>query len=173
MNDSDYLDRTTVLEAFRRLALLLRDVGVVGDVYLFGGGAMLMAFDDRAATEDLDARYTSSASVQSAIEQVATEMGLPRWWLNDQGTAYLPRTDDPHGAAVFDHPNLRVMRVSDRHLLAMKMAAARRTDMGDIRLLADRLGLATLGDVEELYEAVFPDEPLSEAKRLVVRDAMA
>ena len=174
MSDLPLLDKETVREAFRRLATCLARRHIVANVYLFGGGAILMAFDGQRRTRDLDARFTSTSDVHADVHAVADEMGLPRWWLNDQVTSYLPRRDDPHPAPVFDHPNLRVMRVSDRHLLAMKAAASRRNtaDMGDIKLLADRLGLTTQEQVISLHEEVFPDEPLSEGKRAIIAEAL-
>ncbi len=174
MSGAPRLDRSTVLEAFTRLAERLSRKDIVATVYLFGGGAMLMAFDGRAATSDLDARFTSTAGIIHDVHAVADEMGLPRWWLNEQGTSYLPRHDDPHSVPVFDHPNLRVGRVSDRHLLAMKVAASRRntSDIADIALLARRLGLKSAPEIIRLYGEVFPDEPLSERKRVIIAEAI-
>jgi hypothetical protein len=174
MNDDALLDRTTVLTAFRSLASRLRQRHVVVDVYLFGGGAMLFAFDEREATQDLDARFTSTSAAVAEVRAVAQELGLPTWWLNEQGTPYLPRRDDPYPVPVFDHPNLRVMRVSDRHLLAMKAAAGRRNtrDLDDIRALARRLGLRTVAEVVDIYNEVFPDLRLGDAKVAAITEAM-
>lgn len=120
---------------------------------------MMAAFDDREATRDLNARLTGD--MQDAVLAVAAQMGWPRSWLNEQGTVYLPQTDDPYPAAVYDHPNLRVMRVSDRHLLAMKAAAARReSDVTDLQRLVARLGLASADDVVRVHDEVFPDMAL-------------
>lgn len=124
MSPEPLLDKNTILTAFRRLASRLQHRHMVVDVYLFGGGAMVFALSEREATEDLDARFTSTSAAVSEVQAVAEELGLPSWWLNEQGTPYLPRQDEPYPVPVFDHPNLRVMRASDRHLLAMKLAAS-------------------------------------------------
>lgn len=92
------------MSAFRLLAMRLERVGAVADVYLFGGGAMVVAFDEREATKDLDARFTSSTRVLREVRAVADEMDLPRWWLNEQGSAYVPRDRDVEAVSVFDHP---------------------------------------------------------------------
>ena len=109
------------------------------------------------------------------IHEVADELNLPRWWLNEQGTSYLPREDDPHPKALFDHSNLRVLRPSDRHLLAMKVAASRRgtEDARDIRILAGRLNLTTTDEIISIYSEIFPDSPLGDFKREVIKDAMS
>lgn len=167
------LDRAMLREALRRLGDRLRRRGVVGDVYLFGGGAMVLAFDARPATRDLDGRFSPDGPIQSEALEVAREMDLPTSWLNQQGLFYLPETDQPDPSPVFDHPNLRVMRASDRHLLAMKALAARRfADMDDLALLIERLGLTSVGDVEAVYAAVYPDEPLGERQREVIADVL-
>ncbi|HUC37178.1 MAG TPA: hypothetical protein VMR97_08650 [Acidimicrobiales bacterium] len=176
MSEDAYITRELMLEAFRRLAVISHREGIVLDVYLFGGGAMLSAFEERGPTKDLDARYASSGKVQRAIEEVAAQMGFPRWWLNEQGTVYLPRTDHQqrHPVAVFDHPNLRVMRVSDRQLLAMKIAAGRRLgDLEDIALLVSHLELSSVDEALTIHHEFFPEEPLSDAKVSVLEDAVA
>lgn len=174
MSRDRLLDRATILQAFGRLADRLRRRHVVVNVYLFGGGAMVLAFDERQATQDLDARFTSTSAAMAEVRAVAEELGLPSWWLNEQGTAYLPRNDDPYPVPVYDHPNLRVMRASDRHLLAMKAAASRRNtkDVDDLRVLAGRLGLTQVDDVLRVHDEVFPDDALTADKIEVIREAI-
>jgi hypothetical protein len=63
-------------------------------------------------------------------------------------------------------------RRSAEHLLAMKVLAARRRDVEDIRFLVDRLGLSTVDEVLALSAEVFPDEPVPDRARLVLEDAL-
>jgi len=168
------LDQSTLRDALGRLAERLHAGGIVGDVYLFGGGAMVLAFNTRPATRDLDGRFAPDGPMQAAALEVARELDLPRTWLNQQGVFYLPSSDEPDPTPVFDHPNLRVMRASDRHLLAMKAMAARRfADMDDLAFLIDRLGLDTLAAVEAVCGDVFPEEPLGDRQREVIADVLA
>ncbi|MGQ0744103.1 MAG: hypothetical protein ACT4OS_07185 [Acidimicrobiales bacterium] len=167
-------DRELLREALTRLAERLRRRGVIGNVYRFGGGAMVLAFDARPATRDLDGRFSPEGPIQAESLQVAKELELPSSWLNQQALFYLPERDDPDPVPVFDHPHLRVMRASDRHLLAMKAVAARRfADMEDLALLIRRLGLRTVGEVEAVCADVFPAEPLGERQREVISDVIA
>ncbi|MGH9129163.1 MAG: hypothetical protein ACRDY2_09395 [Acidimicrobiales bacterium] len=161
MSPDRFLDRAMIERAFASLAVRLQRRNLTCRVYLFGGGAMVMAFEGRPATRDLDARYTSTSAVQEEVSAVAEEMGMPRSWLNEQGVVYLPQLDDPAPFAVFDHPNLTVTRASDRHLLAMKAGAARAIqDEDDIVALMGRLGITSVEGVVEVHDEVFPDEPL-------------
>ena len=165
------LDRAAIEDAFRRLGDRLARRGVVADIYVFGGAAMALAYDGRRSTRDVDAVFQPHGVVIDAAREVAQEMGLPQWWLNEQASAYVAPGGDPAAPRVFDHPGLRVSAASPEHLLAMKVHAARRRDMDDIRVLVKHLGLTTVDAVVALCADVFPDEAVSERARLVVGDA--
>ena len=154
------LDREAITEALRRLGERLAYRGVVADLYVFGGAAMALAYDLRRSTRDIDALFHPHGAVTAEAESVALELGLPRWWLNEQASAYVAPGGDAEAPLVFDHPGLRVHAASARHLLAMKVLAGRRRDAADIRLLAGHLGLRTAGEVRAVCAEVFPDEPL-------------
>ena len=165
------LDRAAIEDAFRRLGDRLARRGVVADIYVFGGAAMALAYDGRRSTRDVDAVFQPHGVVIDAAREVAQEMGLPQWWLNEQASAYVAPGGDPAAPRVFDHPGLRVSAASPEHLLAMKVHAARRRDMDDIRVLVKHLGLTTVDAVVALCADVFPDVAVSERARLVVGDA--
>ena len=71
------------------LSSLLQQRRIVVDVYLFGGSAMVFAFDEREATQDVDALFTSPSAAVAEVRTVAQELGLPSWLLNEQGKALL------------------------------------------------------------------------------------
>lgn len=167
------LDEAAVMAAFRRMDELLRMRRLRCRVYVFDGAAMLLAFpEERGSTRDVDSRYDSTSAVEAVVQQVAAEQGLPRNWLNEQARMYLPRRPDDAAVAVFDSANLTVERASLTHLLALKADAARDPDEPDIRLLAAALRLTTLEQVEQLHDSLFPDDPLTERKRAVIRRAL-
>ncbi len=169
------LGRTEINEAFRRLAERLSRRHLIGDVCVYGGAAMILAFDARLATRDVDAVFAPHGPVIDEARAVARELGLPPSWLNDQVSVYVSRVADEGQTSVYDHPNLRVRRASARHLLAMKARAARAftADQEDLVVLIRDLGLTTPAEVERICLEVFPDEPLSDRSRLAVEDAIA
>jgi hypothetical protein len=118
------LDRAAIEDAFRRLGDRLARRGVVGDLYVFGGAAMAMAYDARQSTRDIDAVFQPHGVVLDEARAVADELGLPQWWLNEQASAYVAPDGDTHAPRVFDPPGLRVSAPSPEHLLAMKVLAA-------------------------------------------------
>lgn len=165
------IDRGQLRDAFHRLAELLRRDGTVGEIYIFGGAAMVLGYRARFATRDVDALFEPREKIHRAAVEVAEEMGLPRWWLNDQATVYLPRGRDDKARLIFDHPNLRVTVVSAEHLLAMKALAARTyADIDDIRLLCEMRSITDVREVEDLCARIYPDEPLSDRSRIVIED---
>ena len=164
------LDRAAITEALRQLGDRLAYRGVVADLYVFGGAAMALSYDQRRATRDIDALFCPHGVVQAEAQAVALALGLPRWWLNEQASVYVAPGGDPDAPLVFDHPGLRVHAASAPHLLAMKVLAGRRRDADDIRLLADHLGLRTAVQVQEVCEATLPDEPLPKRSELLLEE---
>lgn len=169
---AELLDQASILEALADLAGDLRSRGVLADIYLVDGAAMALAYDDRRATRDLDGLLRPDVEVHRAAWAVAERRGLPRSWLNDQAASYVPKGDDHGARTVFDHANLRVMAASPERMLAMKVNAARRSDIDDIVALATMLNLTTFDEVEVIRRAAFPDLALDERRRLVVEDAI-
>src|SRR5437870_3517799 len=83
------LDRTAIENAFRRLGERLARRGVIADLYVFGGAAMALAYDSRRVTRDIDAVFKPHGIVIDEANAVADELGLPRWWLNEQASVYV------------------------------------------------------------------------------------
>jgi hypothetical protein len=164
------LDRAAIEDAFRCLGERLARRGVVADLYVFGGAAMALAYDSRRATQDVDALFQPHGIVHEEALAVAAELGLPRWWLNEQASSYVVPGGDPGASSVFDHPGLRVFAASPRHPLAMKGLAARPRDTEDISRLVDLLGLHTVEDVLECVHEVFPEQDPPERLKLLLRD---
>jgi hypothetical protein len=56
---------------------------------------MALAYDADRVTRDVDARFVPHGIVVDEARQVAKDLGLPPWWLNEQATAYISGKDDP------------------------------------------------------------------------------
>lgn len=162
------LDRTAIERAFRLLGDRLARRGVIADLYVIGGAAMAMAYDAKRATRDIDAVFQPHGVVLDEARAVATELGLPPWWLNEQASIYVAPGGDPTALRVFSHPGLRVSAASPEHLLAMKVLAARRRDTEDIRLLAKHLRLVSAKQVLAVCAEVFSNEEIPPRARLIL-----
>jgi hypothetical protein len=157
------LDRETITLALRRLSELLRERGVQGEICLFGGTAMVLAFNARERTKDVDAVFHPPQLVRELATVVKDELSLPAEWLNDAVKGFLATDLKP---VVYDLPqfeNLRVTAPPAEYLLAMKCMAARiasGTDSGgdvdDIRFLVRHLGLASAAEALEIVAGYYP-----------------
>jgi len=141
--------------------------GVSAEMYVVGGAAIALAFDERRSTRDIDAVFEPKAVVYEAAESVAERQGLPAGWLNDAVKGFLAGYD-PAAAPVLDLPGLRCLAASPETLLALKVLAHRvGEDEADLRLLADALGLESAEDVLEIAERTYGDR-LDPAARFFV-----
>ena len=117
------------------------------------------------ATFDVDALIVNeTGSLIEVAREIADESGLPRDWLNDnvRQLSIVPPEPDVCARTVFDSPHLVVTGASARHLLAMKVHAARERDLEDIATLVRELGIATMPQIREVHKAVFPHADLPE-----------
>jgi hypothetical protein len=167
------LDQKTLRRAFEALARRLKRRGVVGEVHVFGGAAMVLAFNSRQATRDVDAVFAPDTQVLEAAHEVAVELSLPKSWLNNQASSYVSGVAG-RGTPVFDHPNLRVMITPIEHLLAMKVRAARAVrDAEDIRVLLGELQITKMAQVIAIVKKYFADEPLNARSRQLLEDILS
>jgi hypothetical protein len=86
--DSVLLDRAQLERAFTALGERLVRRGVVADVFVVGGAAMALAYDTTRVTRDVDSLFVPHGVVLEEARNVAKELGLPAWWLNEQASVY-------------------------------------------------------------------------------------
>lgn len=161
------MDRGEIIAALTALAGELERREVVAEMYVVGGAAIALAFDERRATRDIDAVFEPKDVVYEAAAVVAEKLDLPGGWLNDAVKGFL-EGDDPAAAPVLDLPGLRCLAASPETLLALKVLAHRiGEDEADLRLLAGELGLETADEVLAIAERTYGDR-LDPAARFFV-----
>lgn len=157
------LDRVALTRAFKALEEQLASQDVRAHVYIVGSAALLMAHRRSQTTMDVDALSIDHREVALASAQVvAREQGLPDDWLNDdvRWVPILPPQPGPRAEVLFDSANLVVTGASARHILAMKVRAARTRDLEDIKLLMRQIGIATMQEVRDIHRAVYPHDEI-------------
>jgi Nucleotidyltransferase of unknown function (DUF6036) len=161
------MDRNEIVDALTALAAELSQRGVSAEMYVVGGAAIALAFDERRSTRDIDAVFEPKAIVYKAAAAVAERNDLPAGWLNDAVKGFLAGSD-PAAAPVLDLPGLRCLAASPETLLALKVLAHRvGEDEADLRLLANELGLESAEEVLAIAERTFGDR-LDPAARFFV-----
>lgn len=122
-----------------------------GDLFVIGGAAIALAYDERRSTRDIDAVFEPKAIIYERAAVVAQRHGLPDSWLNDAAKAFIPPNATESAHVVLDVAGLRVSVPDARLLLALKVAAGRvDRDVDDIEFLANECGVTTAEEVLDL-----------------------
>jgi hypothetical protein len=151
------MQRSEILELLSELGRRLAERGLVGEMYVVGGAAIALAFDERRSTQDIDAVFEPKLVIYELAGEMAEERGLAEGWLNDAVKGFLAGPD-PDAPRVLEVDGLRVATASPRILLAMKVLAHRvGEDEDDVRLLARELGLDTATEVLAVVADVYGD----------------
>jgi hypothetical protein len=157
------LTRETVLRALGTLSEDLGRHGVVGEICLFGGTVMLLAFTARLSTKDVDAVFQPSPLIRELARRIGEEQQLPPDWLNDGVKGYLSARHETTAGNLPQFPHLRLTMPVPEYLLAMKCMAARLggtsgepSDLPDITFLIQHLKLPTSAAVLEIVAQYYP-----------------
>ena len=136
------------------------------DIYIVGGAAIVLNFDYRMSTIDIDAYYKENQVLVDAILNVSNKLGLPNDWLNHDFTStpsYSPEIvkkavlHKGYGNIIF------VYLLEPRYLIAMKLKSSRPTggDLDDIVKMIYELRLKEMpisyDMVIEAYQEMYED----------------
>jgi hypothetical protein len=159
--------RDEIVELLTELGRRLAVRGIDGEMYVVGGAAIALAFDNRRSTQDIDAVFEPKTAIYEVAGELADERGLPDGWLNDAVKGFLAGAD-PDAPLVLEVAGLSVSTASPRILLAMKVLSHRvGEDEDDVRLLAGALSLNAAREVLAVAESVYGDR-LDAAARFFV-----
>jgi hypothetical protein len=106
------MDRREIVDALTALAAELESRGVSAEMYIVGGAAIALAFDERRATRDIDAVFEPKSIVYEAAAVVGERLGLPGGWLNDAVKGFLTG-NDPAAAPVLTRAE-EVLAIAER-----------------------------------------------------------
>ena len=158
----DKLSKANILAALDRLNELLHEKGVMGELCIFGGAAMVLAFDARESTRDVDGVFVPKSEIYQAAEQIAEDLNIPSTWLNDAVKDFVSGEGDLTEEGMPQWGNLHIVRPTTRYLLAMKCIASRIADYNtvgdknDIIHLCRELRIETTAEILNLVEDYYP-----------------
>ena len=125
---------------------------------------MLLTHRRSKATIDVDAlSIDPREEVLACVAQVSRDQQLSAHRLDDYvWTIMSAHTPDTRAPVVLEFPSLAVTGASARHVLAMNVRAARDSDVQDIELLIQILGISNIQHVEAIHRSVYPHDEIPE-----------
>ncbi|TXM64108.1 hypothetical protein [Methylobacterium sp. WL120] len=172
------LDHGRLRQALEALGSDLAARGVFIELAIYGGGALILQFEWRRSTWDVDAVVREGfdeAVLAPSVARVAREMDLDSDWLNNAVGMFTP-LDEPESlfevSGVYPSegpPGLRTLLARPHYLLAMKLRALSSLDRGtrdmdDARALAAHLGIVDLEGLVTLYASIYDEAPTIDAR---------
>jgi hypothetical protein len=164
------LNRSVLLEALTRLGKRAQNEGLLVECCIYGGALMMLAYDARLSTKDVDVVVRPREPALRLAKRVGKEMDLPDDWLNDQVRTFLAPSEQLRDLPI-DIPGLHVTAPTAGYLLAMKALACRNSlpgyagDMEDLRFLIRKMEIHAVKEIQEHIDAYYPDDVIPEAQK--------
>ncbi len=145
--------------------------GTLGEVGIVDGAAMVLAYDTRTSTKDIDAIFKPSDTIRKVVREIASEEDLPEDWLNDGVKGFLPG-NPKNKTILMDIPGLRVWTPEPEYMLAMKAFSARidTKDADDLKLLIRILKLQSAKSVFSIIQKYYPDHTIPAKTQFFVEE---
>lgn len=168
------LTRKELLLLLSELSNELTSRSIEANLYIVGGAAMVMAFEARNSTRDIDGRYTPKAVIDQIAAIVGERHDLSAEWLNDHAAMFIsPVVDDPSPIPIMAEGSVRITAASAEVMLAMKLRASRpRLDGADIAVLCDKLRITKTEEAITIFEHYYPEDPLPKYARPLLQEAL-
>lgn len=168
------LTRAAIVRALTRLGELCTESKSRVEIAIYGGTVMMLAYDCREATKDIDAIFHPPGVVEPLVRQVAHELNLPEDWVNSGVGSFVAAREERIPFTQLQIPGLAITRPSARYLLAMKCRAGRLPtpfragDMADIKFLLRKLAIRSMAEVDAIIGEFYGPPALEPGKRWLV-----
>lgn len=143
----------------------LRLMDIKGEVSIYGGAVMCLAFKARPATKDVDAIFEPVREIRNAARRVAERNSLDVGWLNLAVKMFVVEHEKQ---VLFDFPNLKVFIPDPDYLLAMKLLSLRPAtfDEDDIEFLLEKLNIQSAEEALAIIRDYYPKKEIKPATDL-------
>lgn len=149
----------------------LRSINIKGEICLYGGAVMALAYNARPDTDDVDAVFEPVFHVRRAARIVAQRNRLPIEWLNNAVEIFLAQHER---RILLDLSHLKIYQPPSDYLLAMKVLSARADtmDQDDLRFLIRKLALKNTADVFAMVKGYYPHKEIKPETRILVEELL-
>jgi len=171
------LNRLVIEKALARLGDLAEAEGITLEICLYGGALMLLVYNARVATKDVDAIIRPRAVGLKLAKNVALELGLHANWLNDDVKMFLAPKESLRSLPK-QYKGLQITAPTAGYLLSMKALACRASlpghegDVSDIEFLVRKMELHSLQEIQDQIDKYYPDDVLLPQQRLVIEGVL-
>ena len=164
------LDKEALLEVLRDIAERAKKRDAMIEFSVYGGTVMVIEYEARKMTRDVDVVIHRGASLLRAIvDEIAREKEWDPGWLNDGVKGFI--SSNPQFQEMFtieeDGCGLRVLRPTPEYLFAMKAMAMRgldsenSSDIEDIRFLVKSIGIKSFDEAADIVASFYPKSKIS------------
>lgn len=149
----------------------LRLMNIKGEVSLYGGAVMCLAFKARPATKDVDAVFEPVREIRRAAQRIADRHDLRKDWMNLAVKMFLV---EHKKHVLLDFPNLKVFVPEGDYLFAMKVLAGRAEtdDLNDIRFLLRTLEITSVEQALDIVRNYYPKKEVKAATRIFLEEVI-
>lgn len=162
-------DRQTLELALRELGSRSWALGRTVEIAIYGGAAIMLTLNARAATRDVDAVFEADKElVRRLVRDIAIDHDWDEDWLNDAVKGFISGADATSKRLFGSYPSeqepgLRLFVAKPEYLFAMKCRAMRvggtdeKQDVVDIQQLAAAIGIQSAEAAMDLVLAFYPE----------------
>lgn len=127
-------------------------------INIYGGTVMMISYDVRPATKDIDAIFETSPQIETILTDIAETYGLAEDWINQDIKEPLKYTKKENLKEIYIYNHLKIFAPSPEQMLAMKIMSSRAEpfrDFSDAEYLIEFLGLQKLEQVIDIFDRYF------------------
>lgn len=160
-------------DLFDELSTELDKRDQTAQLFVVGGAAMALAYDDTRLTRDVDAAFEPTSTVRQLSRELGERHGLEPDWINDAVKGFLPGTD-AKARTVYESDSLLVQVASPEYLLAMKLHSGRaERDIDDAVTLFTEAGYTDADQALNLLERTYGPKQLLPRHYYLAEDVAA
>ena len=172
---SGELTKEIILKALQELSNELCGRGAKGELCLFGGTVMVLAFSARPSTKDVDGIFQPAQTIRQLAEKIGRDNGLPEGWLNDGVKGFVSSRHDVIRGNLPQFPHLMLTMPTpstaghEMHGIPRWRRRGRLGDVRDIIFLIRHLKLKRPEDVMNLVAEYYPPNQMPAKAQYLVQ----
>ncbi|WP_279146039.1 MULTISPECIES: DUF6036 family nucleotidyltransferase [Clostridium] len=153
--NSTKITKELFLELMEVLDKKLQENKLELSINIYGGIVMMLCFDARPATKDIDALFNTSEQINNILLSIAETYGLDKNWINQDVKEPLKYIKKENIKEIYRFKNLKIFAPDADQMLAMKILSARPEpyrDFNDAEYLTNYLKIENLEEVLKLFD---------------------